>query len=43
MKQTEITAPAFAPLPVAELTRASVKFIISVGALIGVSLLLASL
>jgi hypothetical protein len=43
MKQTEIAASAFAPFPAAELARASIRFVVSVGALIGISLLLASL
>ncbi len=43
MKQTEIVAPAFPPLLASELKRAAFKFVASVGALIGLSLLLASI
>ncbi|WP_255549898.1 hypothetical protein [Microvirga arvi] len=43
MRQTEVTAPAFSPVPAPTFTAATLRFIVSLGALIGVSLLLASL
>jgi hypothetical protein len=43
MRQTEVTAPAFSHLPAPTFTAAAVQFIVLLGALIGVSLLLAGL
>jgi hypothetical protein len=43
MKQTDITAPALIPPIASELTRASVRFVVAVAGLIGISLLLASI
>jgi hypothetical protein len=43
MRQTEVTAPAFSPVPAPTFTAAALRFIVSLGALIGVSLLLAGL
>ncbi|MGF9764839.1 hypothetical protein AAII07_58205 [Microvirga sp. 0TCS3.31] len=43
MRQTEVTAPAFTPVPVPTLTAAALRFVASLAALIGVSLLLAGL
>jgi hypothetical protein len=43
MRQTEVTAPAFSPVPAPTFTAAALRFIVSLGVLIGVSLLLAGL
>lgn len=43
MPQTEVAAPAFPPVSVLRFTRAAIRFIASFAALIGISLLLASL
>lgn len=43
MRQTEVTAPAFSPVPAPTFQAAALRFIVSLGALIGVSLLLAGL
>jgi hypothetical protein len=43
MRQTEVTAPAFSPVPAPTFTAAALRFIVSLAALIGVSLLLADL
>ncbi len=43
MKQTEVTGPAFAPILTPELAQASVRFVMSLLMLIGISLLLASI
>jgi hypothetical protein len=43
MNKTEFITPADASFPAAELTRASLRFVAAVAALIGLSLLLASL
>lgn len=43
MRQTEVTAPAFSTVPVPTFTTAALRFIVSLGGLIGVSLLLAGL
>ncbi len=42
MSQTEVAAPAFSPVPAPTFTSAAIRFVVSLGALIGVSLLLAS-
>jgi hypothetical protein len=42
MRQTQVTAPDFAPVPAPTSVWAAIRFVASVGALIGVSLLLAS-
>jgi hypothetical protein len=43
MRQTQVAAPAFSPVPVPTLTGAAIRFVVSLGALVGISLLLASL
>ena len=43
MRQTDVAAPDFSPVPAPTLTWAAIRFVISLWALIGVSLLLASL
>jgi hypothetical protein len=43
MHQTEVTAPDFSSLPASTFTWATIRFVVSLSALIGVSLLLASL
>jgi len=44
MRQTEAAAPDFSPvLPAPTFTAAAIRFVLSLGALIGVSLLLAGL
>jgi hypothetical protein len=43
MRQTDVTAPAFAPVPAPTFKGAAVRFVVSLGALIGISLLLAGL
>jgi hypothetical protein len=42
MRQTQVTAPDFAPVPAPTSVWAAIRFVASVGALIGVSLPLAS-
>jgi hypothetical protein len=43
MRQTEVTAPAFSPVPTPTFTAAAIRFVASLAALISVSLLLAGL
>jgi hypothetical protein len=43
MRQTDVTAPAFPPVPVPTFTAAAIRFVISLGTLISISLLLAGL
>jgi hypothetical protein len=43
MHQPEVAVPDFAPVPVATFTSAAIRFVVSLGALIGISLLLAGL
>jgi hypothetical protein len=43
MRPTDVSAPGFPPAPVPTFTWAAIKFVVSLGALIGISLLLASL
>jgi hypothetical protein len=43
MRQTEVAAPPFAPVPVPTFTSATIRFVASLGILVGISLLLASL
>jgi hypothetical protein len=43
MRQTDVTAPAFSPVPAPTFTAAAIRFVVSFGALIGLSLLLAGL
>jgi hypothetical protein len=43
MRQTDVTAPAFSPVPAPRFTAAAIRFVVSLGALIGLSLLLAGL
>jgi len=43
MHQTEVTAPDFSPLSAPTFTWATIRFVASLAALIGISLLLASL
>jgi hypothetical protein len=43
MRQTEVAAPDFSPVAAPTFTRAAIRFIASLAALISVSLLLASL
>jgi hypothetical protein len=43
MRQTEVSAPDFSPVAAPTFTRAAIRFVTSLAALIGVSLLLASL
>jgi len=43
MRQTDVTAPAFPPVPAPTFTAAAMRFVVSLGALISISLLLASL
>jgi hypothetical protein len=43
MPQTEVAAPAFSPVPAPTFTAAAIRFAVSLAALIGISLLLASL
>jgi hypothetical protein len=43
MRQTEVAVPDFAPVPVPTFTSAAIRFVVSLGALIGISLLLAGL
>jgi hypothetical protein len=43
MRQTEVTAPAFSPVPAPTFTAAAIRFVASLAALISVSLLLAGL
>jgi hypothetical protein len=43
MRQTDVAAPAIAPVPVPTFTSAMIRFVASLGMLIGISLLLASL
>jgi hypothetical protein len=43
MRQTEVAAPPFAPVPAPTFTSAMIRFTASLGMLIGISLLLASL
>jgi hypothetical protein len=43
MHQTEVTAPDFSPLSAPTFTGATIRFVASIAALIGISLLLASL
>lgn len=42
MPQTEVAVSDFPPVPVPTFTAAAIKFVVSLGALIGLSLLLAS-
>jgi hypothetical protein len=42
MRQTQVAAPDFAPVPASTFVWAAIRFVASVGALIGISLLLAS-
>jgi hypothetical protein len=42
MRQTQVAAPDFAPVPAPTSMWATIRFVASVGALIGVKLLLAS-
>jgi hypothetical protein len=43
MRQTDVAVPDFAPMPAPTFTSAMIRFIASLGMLIGLSLLLASL
>ena len=43
MRQTEVAAPPFAPVPAPTFTWAAIRFVASLGMLVGISLLLASL
>jgi hypothetical protein len=43
MHQPEVAVPDFAPVPVPTFTSAAIRFVVSLGALIGISLLLAGL
>ena len=43
MRQTDVAVPDFAPVPVPTFTSAMIRFVASLGMLIGLSLLLASL
>jgi hypothetical protein len=43
MRQTEVAVPAFSPMSVPTFTSAAIRFVASLGALIGISLLLAGL
>ena len=43
MRQTDVAAPTFSPVPVPTFTAAAIRFVTSLGALIGISLLLAGL
>jgi hypothetical protein len=43
MRQTEVAAPAFSPVAAPTFAAAALRFLVSLGALIGLSLLLASL
>ncbi len=43
MRQTDVAVPDFAPVPVPTFTSAMIRFVASLGMLIGISLLLASL
>jgi hypothetical protein len=43
MRQTEVAAPPIAPVPVSTSTSAMTRFVASLGMLVGISLLLASL
>ena len=43
MRQTDVAVPDFAPMPAPTFTSAMIRFVASLGILIGISLLLASL
>jgi hypothetical protein len=43
MRRTEVATPDFTPVSVPTFTAAAIRFVVSLGALIGVSLLLAGL
>jgi hypothetical protein len=43
MRQSAVTAPAFPPVPAPTFTAAAIRFVVSLGALISISLLLAGL
>jgi hypothetical protein len=43
MRQTDVAVPDFAPVPAPTFTSAMIRFVASLGMLIGISLLLASL
>ena len=43
MRQTEVAVPDFAPVPAPTFMAAAIRFVVSLGALIGISLLLAGL
>lgn len=43
MRQTNVAVPDFSPVPAPTFTWAAIRFVVSLGALIGVSLLVASL
>jgi hypothetical protein len=43
MRQTEVAAPPFAAVPAPTFTWAAIRFVASLGMLVGISLLLASL
>jgi hypothetical protein len=43
MHQPKVAVPDFAPVPVPTFTSAAIRFVVSLGALIGISLLLAGL
>jgi hypothetical protein len=43
MRQIEVAAPAFSPVPALTFTAAAIRFVVSLSALIGISLLLAGL
>jgi hypothetical protein len=43
MRQSQVAVPAFSPVAAPTFTAAAIQFLVSLGALIGLSLLLASL
>jgi hypothetical protein len=43
MRRTDVAVPPFAPVPAPTFTSAMIRFVASLGMLIGISLLLASL